>query len=65
VFHHRLAWVTMGILLSASEKDSFAEITTTTDVKSDFHPFDFGLDYGAGAEVKLGPVIPFAELSYL
>jgi hypothetical protein len=35
------------------------------DIRSSLNAVDFGLDIGAGAEVTVGPVVPFLEFSYL
>ena len=48
---YELAGLNLGILLSATESDTYSGITTQTDIKNQMHLVDLGLDIGGRSRI--------------
>ncbi len=60
-----LAGLNLGFLVYGTESNTVAGVTKTTVINKDFHKEDYGINLGGGIEFSAGPIVPFAEASYL
>ena len=60
-----LAGFNIGFLVYGTESNTVAGVTKTAIIDKDFHEDDYGINLGGGFEFSAGPIVPFAEASYL